>query len=107
MNLLIKGGHLIDPANEIDTVSDIYIADGKVTALGEAAQSFTADTQINAAGLIVCPGFIDLFASIPEPGFEHKGTITTETRAAAAGGVTTLCCPPNTSPVIDSPPSPR
>jgi len=103
MSLLIKGGHLIDPANQIDTVSDIYIADGKVTALGEAAQYFSSDTQINAAGLIVCPGFIDLFASIPEPGFEHKGTIATETRAAAAGGVTTLCCPPNTSPVIDSP----
>ncbi|MCF7981987.1 MAG: dihydroorotase [Pseudomonadales bacterium] len=103
MSLLIKGGHLIDPANQLDTISDIYIADGKVVAIGDSAQSFSADSQLDASGLIVCPGFVDLFACLPEPGFEHKGTIATETLAAAAGGVTTLCCPPNTSPVIDSP----
>lgn len=103
MSICIKGGHLIDPAHQTDSVCDIYVADGKVVALGEDAHSFSADLVLDAQGLVVCPGFVDLFARLPEPGFEHKGTVTTETRAAAAGGVTTLCCPPDTSPVIDSP----
>lgn len=103
MSISINGGRLIDPANGVDTVTDIYIAEGKVMALGEEAKTFSAEVAIDAQGLVVCPGLVDLSARLPEPGFEHKGTIESETRAAAAGGVTSLCCPPDTSPVIDSP----
>lgn len=103
MSLLIQGGHLIDPANGIDAVTDLYLAEGKVVAVGESAKSFTAAQQLDARGLVLCPGFVDLYARMPEPGYEQKGTVASETRAAAAGGITTLCCPPDTAPVIDLP----
>jgi len=99
----IKGGHLIDPANSIDEVTDLWIAGGKVQAVGKAPDGFTADQTINAAQQIVCPGLIDLSARIREPGHEHKATIASETAAAASAGITSLICPPDTKPVIDSP----
>lgn len=99
----IKGGHLIDPANGIDTVTDLWVADGKVQAVGSAPGGFTADQTINAEQQIVCPGLIDLSARIREPGHEHKATIASETTAAASAGITSLVCPPDTQPVIDSP----
>jgi len=99
----IKGGHLIDPANGIDTITDLWIADSKVHAVGAAPDGFTADQTINAAQQIVCPGLIDLSARIREPGHEHKATIASETTAAASAGITSLVCPPDTRPVIDSP----
>ena len=103
MSLRISGGRIIDPANQTDSIADIYIADGKIAAIGNQANTFNAEQTIDAKGMVVCPGFVDLFVRIPEPGFEHKGTIASETKAAAAGGITSLCCPPTTSPVIDSP----
>ncbi len=103
MSLLISGGRIIDPANRIDTIADIYISEGKVAALGEQAGMFQPQDSIDASGMIVCPGLVDLYVRIPEPGYEHKGTVESETKAAAAGGVTSLCCPPTTLPVIDSP----
>ncbi len=103
MSIYIKGGRLIDPAHKVDMTADLYVAEGKVVAIGENAKSFNAEQTIDAKGLIICPGFIDLSASIPEPGHETKGTVASETRAAAAAGVTSLCCPPNTTPAIDSP----
>ncbi|MGB5715833.1 MAG: dihydroorotase, partial [Gammaproteobacteria bacterium] len=101
--ILIRGGRVIDPANNVDAVQDIYIADGRVIASGNTPQGFTADMEIDASHRVVCPGLIDISARLREPGQEQKATIATETLAAASGGITTLCCPPDTYPVIDTP----
>lgn len=103
MRLHIKGGRLIDPAGKTDGELDLFVADGRVAAVGRAPDGFAADAVIDAAGRIVCPGFVDLRAHLREPGHENKATIASETRAAARGGITTLCCPPDTWPPIDSP----
>ncbi|MBI1423543.1 MAG: dihydroorotase [Gammaproteobacteria bacterium] len=103
MRIAIINGHLIDPRNQIDTHQDVYLADGKVAAVGTAPDGFHADQTIDATNQIVCPGFVDLCARLREPGQEHKGTIASETRAAVAGGITSLCIPPDTTPVIDTP----
>lgn len=102
-SLLIRGGRVIDPANHLDQISDIQIADGRIAGIGSAPESFSPDRIIDAEGWIVCPGLTDLMARLREPGSEQKGTIESETRAAASGGVTTLVCPPDTDPVIDTP----
>jgi dihydroorotase len=99
----IIGGRVVDPANGVDRIDDLSIADGKIVSLGARPEGFQADHQIDASGLIVCPGFVDLCGRVREPGQEHKATIASESTAAAAGGITTLCCPPDTSPVIDTP----
>lgn len=99
----ISGGRVIDPANGIDDTLDIYIAGGKLVAIGTAPDGFNADQEIDATNRIVCPGLVDISAHLREPGLEHKSTIAMETRAAASGGITTLCCPPDTRPVIDTP----
>lgn len=101
--ILICGGRIVDPANKVDSVQDLFIADGKVIASGQAPQGFSADLEINARHRIVCPGLIDISARLREPGQEQKATIATETLAAASAGITTLCCPPDTNPVIDTP----
>jgi dihydroorotase len=103
MRLLIKNGHLIDPAQNLDTVSDLYIADGRIVGQGGKPDGFEVETSIDAKNQIVIPGLIDLSARLREPGQEHKGTIASETRAAAAGGITTLCVPPDTTPIIETP----
>jgi len=103
MKLHIKNGHLIDPANGIDGKNDLYIADGKVLAVGSAPAGFTADQTIDASGLIVSPGFVDLSARLREPGYEYKATLESEMQAAMQGGVTSLICPPDTDPVLDEP----
>lgn len=102
-HISILGGRVIDPANGIDRVCDLHIADGCVLALGEAPAGFVPGRTIDATGQVVCPGLIDLCANLREPGAEHKATIASETAAAASGGITTLCCPPDTYPVIDTP----
>jgi dihydroorotase len=99
----ITGGRLVDPHNRIDAELDVCVADGRVAAVGEAAADFSSDIEIDAAGLCVIPGLVDLCARLREPGQEYKATIDSECRAAAAGGITTLCCPPDTDPVIDTP----
>ncbi len=101
--LSIRHGRLIDPANGIDALLDLHIADGKVLAVGGAPEGFEPDQVLDATGQVVCPGLIDLCARLREPGQEHKGTIASETAAAAAGGITSLCCPPDTAPIIDTP----
>ncbi len=103
MRLLIQHGRLIDPAQSLDTITDLYIVDGRVIAHGNKPAGFVADQTIDATGKIVIPGLIDLSARLREPGQEHKGTIASETRAAAAGGITTLCVPPDTTPIIETP----
>lgn len=103
MQIRIRGGRLIDPANGVDAVRDLFIANGRVAAVGRAPAGFTARREIDARGLIVCPGLVDLAARAREPGAEHKATIASESAAAAASGVTTFCCPPDTTPVIDTP----
>nr|WP_315398310.1 dihydroorotase [uncultured Duganella sp.] len=102
-NLHIKNGHLVDPANGIDAKHDLYIADGKVVAVGQAPAGFSADHTIDAAGLVVAPGLVDLSARLREPGYEYKATLESEMQAAMQGGVTSLICPPDTDPVLDEP----
>jgi dihydroorotase len=98
----ILNGHLIDPANGIDQPSDLFLANGQVHAVGKPPKGFKAEITLDAAGLVVCPGLVDLCAHLREPGEEHKATIKSETTAAARSGITTLCCPPDTDPVIDT-----
>ena len=99
--LLIKGGRVIDPAQDIDRTADVLIERGAVKAVADSLAS-DGVTTIEAAGLVVCPGFIDLHCHLREPGFEHKETIATGTKAAAKGGFTTICAMPNTSPAADN-----
>ena len=103
MKLHIKNGRLIDPANKIDAQRDLYLADGKVAAIGAAPAGFQADQTIDAAGLVVVPGLVDLSARLREPGYEYKATLESELQAAIQGGVTSLVCPPDTEPVLDEP----
>lgn len=98
----IKGGRLIDPANGIDEVTDLYLAKAVVAGVGKAPKGFKADTTIDAKGKIVCPGLIDLAVHLREPGQEHKATIASETAAAVANGITSVVCPPDTDPIVDT-----
>ena len=101
--LLIKGGHLIDPAGRIDAPMDVLLKDGRVSEVAPPNQvKGGADAEFDARGLIVAPGFIDLHVHLREPGQVHKETIATGTAAAAAGGFTSVCTMPNTIPVVDS-----
>ena len=99
----ISGGRVIDPANKIDATQDVFIAGGKIAAMGQAPEGFRADEEIDATGQVVCPGLIDVCARLREPGQEYKASIASESQAAASSGITTLCCPPDTNPVIDTP----
>ena len=106
MKLHIKNGHLIDPANGIDALQDLFIVDGCVLAVmapGQVPPGFVASRTLDAAGLIVTPGFVDLSARLREPGYEYKATLESELQAAMQGGVTSLICPPDTDPVLDEP----
>jgi dihydroorotase len=103
MKIHIKNGRLIDPKNNIDAVQDLYIAAGKVAGIGSIPDGFVANQVIDASGLIVCPGLVDLSARLREPGFEYRATLESEMQAAAAGGITSLACPPDTDPVLDEP----
>ena len=98
MKLLIKGGRVIDPASGRDELGDVYISDGKISDRKEKA-----DQTIEAKGLVVAPGLIDLSARLREPGYEHLATLESEMDAAVAGGVTSLACPPDTDPPLDEP----
>jgi dihydroorotase len=103
MKLHIRNGHVVDPANGIDAPQDVYLAEGKIAAIGSAPAGFTADQTIDAEGLVVAPGLVDLSARLREPGYEYKATLESELRAAMHGGVTSLVCPPDTDPVLDEP----
>src|SRR5512138_128441 len=98
MKLHIKNGRVIDPASGKDGTGDVFVVDGKISAEGGKA-----DRVIDAKGLVVSPGFIDLSARLREPGLEYKATLESEMDAAVAGGVTSLACPPDTDPPLDEP----
>ena len=98
MRILIRGGRVVDPASGRDAVGDVFVADGKISD-----KTGTADRTIDAKGLVVAPGLIDLSARLREPGYEYKATLESEMDAAAAGGVTSLACPPDTDPPLDEP----
>ena len=102
MRIQISGARLIDPANQLDQVADIFIQSGKVVAIGPMPRDFVADQMIDGHGLVAAPGLVDLAASLREPGYGRKGNIASETFAAAVGGVTSLCCTPVTKPVTDT-----
>src|ERR1041385_6103256 len=98
MTLHIKNGRVIDPASGKDGVGDVFVADGKIVDGLKKAEK-----TIDAKGLVVPPGFIDLSARLREPGQEYKATLESEMAAAVAGGVTSLACPPDTDPPLDEP----
>src|SRR3954463_7986263 len=99
--LIIKNGRVIDPASGFDGVADVAIEHGRIVAAG-ASLDCTGAERLDATGLVVAPGFIDMHVHLREPGIEHAETIETGARAAAAGGFTSICCMPNTAPVNDS-----
>lgn len=102
MNILIKNGRVIDPANGLDETQDVFISNEKIQAIGQEPKGFQAELVIDASDKLVMPGFVDLGASLREPGYEYKATIESETKAAVASGYTTLCCSPDTQPILDT-----
>jgi dihydroorotase len=100
---IIRDGRVIDPANKRDEVVDLLIVDGKIAPLSQLSALNSQPDELDASGLIVAPGLIDMHVHLREPGFGHKETIESGARAAAAGGFTTIVCMPNTSPVADDP----
>jgi dihydroorotase len=98
MRVHIRSARVVDPASGRDAVGDVYVADGRI------AEEFTRPERvIDAKGLVLAPGFVDLAARLREPGFEYKATLESELDAALAGGVTSLACPPDTDPPLDEP----
>ena len=103
MKIAIRNGRVIDPASGRDEVADIGIAADRIVTIGRLSPDFQADRTIDASGLVVAPGLVDLAARLREPGQEHEGMLESELQAAAAGGVTSLVCLPDTDPVLDEP----
>jgi dihydroorotase len=101
MRLAIRGGRVVDPASNHDAVADLFIADGRIAAVGRAPEGFAAEREIDARGLVVAPGLVDLCARMREPGAE--GALKREMCAALSGGVTGVACPPDTEPPLDEP----
>ena len=104
-SMIVAGGRVVDPAQNIDRPADVLISDGRIVDVTDRPMTEPPDGYdvVDARGLVVSPGFVDLHTHLREPGFEHKETIETGTRAAARGGFTTLCAMPNTEPALDSP----
>jgi len=102
VSLLIRHGRVIDPANGVDAVEDVLIADGKIERVGKSLAAPPGAEVVDARGKVVCPGFIDIHVHLREPGHEYKETVATGTRAAAAGGFTAVACMANTMPVNDN-----
>ncbi len=103
MKLALRGGRLLDPDRGTLNNADLFIAEGRIVGVQIPPEGFVPDQVLDLHGWVVSPGFIDLNAHLREPGFEHKATIVTETKAAVKGGVTTLCCCPETEPSCDTP----
>ncbi|MCH8161228.1 MAG: amidohydrolase family protein, partial [Chloroflexi bacterium] len=99
--LLVHGGRFVDPGRTVDELADVLLVDGLVATVGPNLDTEGTEV-IDAAGLIVSPGFVDIHTHLRDPGQEYKETISTGTEAAARGGFTTVCCMPNTEPAIDT-----
>ena len=102
MSLLIKGGRVIDPSQDIDNVADVYIKNGKIKEIAEDLDVPAKTEIVDASGKIVCPGLVDIHVHLREPGYEYKETIKTGCQSAAAGGFTSIVCMPNTNPINDN-----
>ena len=102
MKILIRNGRVIDPASGRDETTDVTIAAGRIVSIGRRSD-FDADRTLDAAGLVVAPGLVDLAVRLREPGHEHEGMLESELAAAVAGGVTSLVCLPDTDPPLDEP----
>ncbi|MFN3413858.1 MAG: amidohydrolase family protein, partial [Thermoanaerobaculum sp.] len=100
--LLIKHGRVVDPSQKLDEGLDVLVVDGKIARIAERITDKDAEV-VDATGLVVAPGFIDVHVHLREPGYEYKETIASGSQAAAAGGFTAVCCMPNTNPVNDNP----
>ncbi len=103
MRIHIKNGRVVDPKQGIDVVQDVFIAKGKIVAIGTPPNEFQTNRVIDAQSLVVCPGLVDLSVRLREPGLEYKATLESEMAAAVAGGVTSFACPPDTDPPLDEP----
>lgn len=103
MKMAIRKGRVIDPASGLDQVQDVFVAAGRVVGLGTAPTDFHAGTEIDASGLVVCPGLVDMSLRLREPGLEYVAGLESEMLAASAGGITSLACPPDTDPPLDEP----
>jgi dihydroorotase len=103
VRLLVRGGRLVDPSQGLDGLLDLLIEDGRVAAVGEGIAAGESTEILDASGLVVAPGFLDLHVHLREPGQEYKETVESGTRAAAAGGFTAVACMPNTQPPNDDP----
>jgi len=103
MKIHIKGGRVIDPVAGTEQQADVYIAAGRICGIGAAPADFQGAKTIDATGLVVAPGLVDLAARLREPGYEYRATLESEMAAAVAGGVTSLVCPPDTDPPLDEP----
>ena len=103
MKIEIRNGRLIDPMHAVDRQASLCVDGDKVAAVGEPPRGWRTERVIDAKGLVVCPGLIDVSARLREPGLEYKATLESEMAAAAAGGVTSLACPPDTDPPLDEP----
>ncbi|MEO6748019.1 MAG: dihydroorotase, partial [Casimicrobiaceae bacterium] len=103
MRIAIVGGRVVDPAAGTERVADVHLDAGKIASIGAPPAQGSPERTIDARGLVVCPGLVDLAARLREPGFEHKATLESELDAACAGGVTSLACPPDTDPPLDEP----
>jgi dihydroorotase len=103
--VLLRGGRVIDPSRGIDQTLDVFLKDGVVARVDEKVSPPKGAEVVDASGLVVAPGFVDLHTHLREPGYEYKETIASGTMAAAAGGFTSVCCMANTNPVIDDAPA--
>ena len=103
MRLEIAHGRIVDPANGVDREGTLYIAGGTIAGVDAKPAGWKADRTIDATGLVVAPGLVDVSARLREPGLEYKATLESEMAAAIAGGVTSLACPPDTDPPLDEP----
>ncbi|KAF0102900.1 MAG: dihydroorotase [bacterium] len=103
MKIHIRNGRVIDPASGLDAVRDVFVAAGHIVGVGAAPTDFHANQVIDASGLVICPGLVDLSVRLREPGLEYRATLESEMHAAAVGGVTSLACPPDTDPPLDEP----
>src|SRR5262245_36467698 len=103
MELLLRGGRVLDPASGLDRQADVLLADGRVARIEPGQRPPSAETRvIEVRDRLLCPGLVDLHVHLREPGHEYKEDIASGTRAAAAGGFTTVCCMPNTQPPNDT-----